>query len=90
MLNLLDRIEEKVILYKTLEIYRSGCNEPHSKCGCPFTGTWVQIPLAPLFVNIRIITEMFENPLNITVLELFYFILFFHFSHLYDTKYDTT
>ena len=50
-------------------------------------------PIAPLFVNIRIITGMFEkfkNPLNITVLELFYYILFFHFSHLYDTKYDTT
>lgn len=75
------------------EKYRSGHNEPHSKCGCPFPGTWVQIPLAPLFVNIRIITGMFEkfkNPLNITVLELFYYILFFHFSHLYDTKYDTT
>lgn len=74
------------------EKYRSGHNEPHSKCGCPFPGTWVQIPLAPLFVNIRIITGMFEkfkNPLNITVLELFYYILFFHFSHLYDTKYDT-
>jgi len=34
--------------------------------------------------------EKFKNPLNITVLELFYYILFFHFSHLYDTKYDTT
>ena len=62
-------------------------------------GTWVRIPplppekLAPLFINIRLITGMFEkfkNPLNITVLELFYYILFFHFSHLYDTKYDTT
>ena len=31
-----------------LERYRSGHNEPHSKCGRPFTGAWVRIPLSPL------------------------------------------
>lgn len=31
-----------------METYRSGCNEPHSKCGCRVTGTWVRIPPSPL------------------------------------------
>ena len=30
-----------------MERYRSGHNEPHSKCGCPATGTWVRIPSFP-------------------------------------------
>ena len=29
-------------------MYRSGHNEPHSKCGCRATGTWVRIPPSPL------------------------------------------
>lgn len=32
-----------------LETYRSGHNEPHSKCGCRETGTWVRIPPSPFF-----------------------------------------
>ena len=32
-------------------MYRSGHNEPHSKCGCRATGTWVRIPPPPLFTN---------------------------------------
>ncbi len=32
-----------------MERYRSGHNEPHSKCGRPLLGAWVRIPLSPLF-----------------------------------------
>ena len=31
-----------------MESYRSGHNELHSKCSCPFLGTWVRIPHSPL------------------------------------------
>ena len=30
-----------------MEVYRSGHNGPHSKCGCRVTGTWVRIPPLP-------------------------------------------
>ena len=33
------------------EKYRSGHNEPHSKCGCPVSGTWVRIPSFPPLGN---------------------------------------
>ena len=29
------------------ETYRSGHNEPHSKCGHRFSGAWVRIPPSP-------------------------------------------
>ncbi len=31
-----------------MEKYRSGHNEPHSKCGHRVTGAWVRIPSSPL------------------------------------------
>ena len=33
----------------TKETYRSGHNEPHSKCGYPLLGTWVRIPPSPFY-----------------------------------------
>ena len=36
-----------------MERYRSGYNEPHSKCGWRVTATWVRIPLSPLKKGLR-------------------------------------
>ena len=35
-----------------MERYRSGHNEPHSKCGHRVTGAWVRIPLSPLAIRL--------------------------------------
>ncbi len=34
-----------------MESYQSGRNEPHSKCGCRVSGTWVRIPPTPFLLH---------------------------------------
>ena len=48
-----------------MEKYRSGHNEPHSKCGCPVPGTWVRIPPSPPGKKQTVLPSVFFMPADV-------------------------